>query len=68
MSCAVSIESTKSDYSVHARDLPGCVATDKSKSKATRQVQQAIWRHLEGFREGGISIPGPQYSTDIVEV
>ncbi|OFY94606.1 MAG: hypothetical protein A3K10_03145 [Bacteroidetes bacterium RIFCSPLOWO2_12_FULL_31_6] len=51
------IEKTKSGYSVYVPDLPGCIATGKTKELAEKNIYEAIQFHLEGLKEAHISIP-----------
>ena len=58
MRYAVVIEKATNNYSAYVPDLPGCVATGKTRSEAARQIREAISFHLEGLLEDGASIPG----------
>ncbi|MPZ85065.1 MAG: type II toxin-antitoxin system HicB family antitoxin [Actinophytocola sp.] len=40
-------------------DLPGCVAAGDSEALAIAEMAKAIEVHLEGMREGGLTIPYP---------
>ncbi len=68
MKYAVVIEKATNNYSAYVPDLPGCVATGRTRSGAAQQIREAIAFHLEGLREDGASIPEPRTSTDVVEV
>ncbi len=68
MKYAVVIEKAPQNYSAYVPDLPGCVATGRTREEVTQHIQGAIAFHLEGMREEGISIPEPQASTVLVEV
>ena len=68
MKFAVVIEKAESNYSAYVPDLPGCVATGKTKVEVTRNVREAIAFHIEGLREDGLPVPEPQTSAEIVEV
>lgn len=57
MRYAVVIEKTKSNYSAYAPDLPGCVATGRTKALVSRRIREAILAHLRGLREDGLRIP-----------
>ena len=62
------IEKATNNYSAYVPDLPGCVATGRTRSQAAQQIREAIAFHLEGLREDGASIPEPRTSTEVVEV
>ena len=68
MKYAVIIEKAANNYSAYVPDLPGCVATGKTREETARSIREAIAFHLEGLREDGIPIPEPQTSAESVEV
>jgi len=60
----VIVEETETGYSAFSPDLPGCVATGKTRDEVERAMRDAIQFHLDGMREDGDSIPAPHsYST-----
>ena len=63
MKYAVVIERATNNCSAYVPDLPGCVATGRTRAEAARQIREAISFHLEGLREDGVSIPEPRTST-----
>ncbi len=64
MKYLVVIEKTKSGYSAFSPDLPGCVATGKTKRQVEKRMQAAVSFHLEGFRLERQRFPKPHsYST-----
>jgi predicted RNase H-like HicB family nuclease len=64
----VIIEKAAGNYSAYSPDLPGCVATGKTKDQAARNMHQAIKMHLDGLREDGLPIPRSQSSAEYVAV
>ena len=68
MKYAVIIEKTENNYSAYLPDLPGCVATGKTRGATAQNIREAIAFHLEGLREDGMPIPEPQTSAEFVEV
>ncbi len=65
---AVIIEGEGSSYSAYVAELPGCVATGKSREQVERRIRSAIEFHLECMREAGEPIPPPTSTgTTIVE-
>ena len=68
MKYAVVIEKARNNYSAYVPDLPGCVATGKTRTEVARQIREAIAFHLEGLREDGIPIPEAETSMEVVEV
>ena len=53
----VIIEKSKTGYSAYVPDLPGCIATGKSKDATERNIYEAIQFHLEGLEAEGINVP-----------
>lgn len=64
----VIIEKAEGNYSAYSPDLPGCVATGKTKDQAARNMHQAIKIHLEGLKEDGLPIPRARSSAEYVAV
>jgi len=64
----VIIEKAAGNYSAYSPDLPGCVATGKTKDQAARNMHQAIKMHLEGLREDGLPVPRSHASAEYVAV
>ena len=64
----VVIEKATDNYCAHVPDLPGCVATGKTRAKTYQQISEAIAFHLEGLKKDGLPIPEPQSSTAVVKV
>lgn len=50
-------EKTKTGYSAYAPDLPGVIATGKTKSIVEKNIFGAIQFHLEGLKEEKFRIP-----------
>jgi predicted RNase H-like HicB family nuclease len=51
------IEKTKTGYSAYVPDLPGCIATGKTKSLVEKNIYRAIQFHLDGLKLEGGKIP-----------
>lgn len=51
------IEKTKTGYSAYVPDLPGCIATGKSKEQVQQNIASAIEFHLEGLKNSKQRIP-----------
>jgi predicted RNase H-like HicB family nuclease len=62
------IEKADKNYSAYSPDLPGCVATGKTRQEVTRNMQEAIGFHLQGMIEDEIPIPAPRSSAEYVTV
>ena len=58
------VEETPTGYSAYSPDLPGCVATGKTKEEVERVMNEAIEFHIGGLREDGEPVPvAHTYST-----
>lgn len=62
------IERTKTGYSAFSPDVPGCIATARTKKAVQNRIRQAIQFHLEGLREEGEELPKPSSSSVYVDV
>lgn len=62
------IEETSSGYSAYSPDVPGCVATGRTRPEVENEMHDAIEFHLEGLREEGLPIPKPSSTAEYVEV
>lgn len=51
------IEKANGNYSAYSPDLPGCVASGKTREQATRNMHQAIEMHVRGLVEDKLPIP-----------
>lgn len=65
---AVIYEHTERNWAAYVPDLPGCVATGRSRADVERRIRSAIEFHLEGMREDGIAPPAPTSISGSVEV
>ena len=53
----VVIEKAASNFSAYSPDLPGCVATGKTRDEAETNMYAAISFYLQGLREDNLAIP-----------
>jgi predicted RNase H-like HicB family nuclease len=51
------VEKAKNNFAAYSPDLPGCVATGKTREATTQNMYEAIQLHIEGLIEDGITIP-----------
>ena len=64
---AVLIAPTRTGFSAHVPDLPGCVATERTVDETKARMQKAIAMHLTAMREDGDEIPEPS-RVELLEV
>lgn len=50
------IEKANKNYSAYSPDLPGCVATGKTREQATRNMYQAIEMHVSDTMEDKLPV------------
>jgi predicted RNase H-like HicB family nuclease len=65
--CAVVFERTGTGFSAYVPDLPGCVATGRTREKVEKNVREAIEFHLDGLRKRHEPIPQPSVWTELVD-
>ena len=51
------IEKANKNYSAYSPDLPGCVATGKTRDEAARNMHEAVEMHVQGLLEDKLPIP-----------
>jgi predicted RNase H-like HicB family nuclease len=64
----VIIERAEGNYSAYSPDLPGCVATGKTKELAARNMHEAIERHIKGLKKDHLPGPKPHTQAEYVAV
>jgi predicted RNase H-like HicB family nuclease len=62
------IEKAEGNYSAYSPDLPGCVATGKTREQVARNMHGAIEIHLQGLREDKLPIPKARSSAEFIAV
>lgn len=58
-------EKTKTGYSAYVPDLPGVIATGKTKSVVEKNIFEAIQFHLEGLKEEKLRIPKTSAESEV---
>jgi predicted RNase H-like HicB family nuclease len=64
----VVVEQTSRNWSAYVPDLPGCIATGKTREDVEHNIRGAIAMHLRSMRRDGDPIPAPGTWTTVVEV
>jgi predicted RNase H-like HicB family nuclease len=62
------IEQTSTGFSAYSPDLPGCVATARTRKAVEREMHDAIEFHIEGLRLAGEQIPEPRSQASYCKV
>lgn len=64
----VVIEKAKGNYSAYTPDIPGCVATGRTRAQTHARMRTAIRMHLDALREEGRAVPSARASAEYVAV
>ena len=67
MKYTVVIERTPKNYAAYVPDLPGCVASARTRKEELKEIREAIAFHIEGMHEDGEPIPLPQTTATVVD-
>ena len=62
------IEKTGKNFPAYSPDLPGCVATGKTREDAEEQMHEAIGMHIRGLLEDGLPVPKSYSSATYIAV
>ena len=62
------IEKTNHNYSAYSPDLPGCIATGKTRAETLQNMRAAIEMHVHGLLEDKLPIPKPVASAEYVAI
>jgi predicted RNase H-like HicB family nuclease len=58
----------KRNWSAYVPDLPGCIATAKTRAQVEQMIREAIEFHIEGMKARGEAIPEPSIEAGVVSV
>lgn len=61
-------EHTENNWSAYSPDVPGCMATGRSREEAERNFADALAFHIEGLKQEGLPIPEPITETGRVSI
>ena len=61
-------EHTKNNWSAYSPDVPGCMATGKTRAEVEQNFKEALEFHIEGLKAEGLPIPEPKSEAGRVEV
>ena len=64
----VVIEKANGNFSAYSPDLPGCVATGKTREHVARNMHEAIEMHVRGLREDKLPVPQSHSFAEYVAV
>lgn len=55
----VIFERAEHNWAAYSPDVPGCIATGKTREEAERNYRDALEFHFEGLRAEGLPVPEP---------
>ena len=61
-------ERTENNWAAYSPDVPGCIATAKTREEIETKFRSALEFHLKGLRESGLPIPQPTTQVGTVKV
>ena len=64
----VVIEKADENYSAYSPDLPGCVATGKTREEAEQNIHSAIEMHVRGLIEDSLPVPQTESFSEYVAI
>ena len=62
------IEKANGNFSAYCPDLPGCIATGKTREEVMQRMSEAIKLHLEGMREDNTPVPATRSSAEYISL
>jgi predicted RNase H-like HicB family nuclease len=68
MKYAVVYEQAPRNWAAYVPDLPGCVATGRTRTEVQRRIREAIGLHLDAMRARGEDVPETSAAVEVIEV
>ena len=62
------IEKANGNYSAYSPDLPGCIATGKTRKEAEQNMYEAIKMHVQGLMEDKLPVPKSEAISEYVVI
>jgi predicted RNase H-like HicB family nuclease len=64
----VVVEQAKTNFAAYLPDIPGCVATGKTRAEVLSRMRKAFAMHVAGLKEDGLPVPEAASSADYVGI
>jgi len=64
----VVVEKAKSNFAAYLPDVPGCVATGKTRAEVLDRMRTAFAMHVAGLKGDGLPVPEAVSSADYVGI
>jgi predicted RNase H-like HicB family nuclease len=58
----------ENNWSAYSPDVPGCMATGKTRQEVERNFREALAFHIEGLKAEGLPVPEPTSDTGRVSI
>lgn len=68
MKYAVVYEQAPRNWAAYVPDLPGCIATGRTRPEVQRRIREAIGLHLDALRARGEDVPETSAAVEVIEV
>jgi predicted RNase H-like HicB family nuclease len=68
MKYAVVHERAPRNWAAYVPDLPGCIATGRTRTEVQRRIREAIGLHVDAMRARGEDVPQASAAVEVVEV
>jgi predicted RNase H-like HicB family nuclease len=68
MKYAVVYEQAPRNWAAYVPDLPGCIATGRTRTEVQRRIREAIGLHLDALRARGEDVPETSAAVEVIEV
>jgi len=68
MKYAVVYEQAPRNWAAYVPDLPGCIATGRTRTEVQRRIREAIGLHLDALRARGQDVPETSAAVEVIEV
>lgn len=62
------VEPTGTGFSAYSPDVPGCIATGRTREAVEREMRDAVAFHLDGLRADGQPVPQPTAAAAYIDV
>jgi predicted RNase H-like HicB family nuclease len=62
------VEKANNNYSSYSPDLPGCIATGKTKKEVQLNMHEAIELHIKGLKEDNLEVPDSNSFAEYIAV
>jgi len=64
----VIFEKANNNYSAYSPDIPGCIATGKTRDEVEKNFREAISLHFAGLAEDGLPVPEPASFIEYIDI